>query len=386
MFTTTVNITSPNILPTFTAIIPICAGGSLAALSTTSNNGITGVWTPALNATTTTLYTFTPIAGQCALTKNMTITIYPKVTPDFPTTLSICTGGNALSLAATSPNGITGSWLPATIDILANGVYLFTPDAGECANSTTLNVTITTNPILYESDYICFDAAGQLVSPATIDTGLPATQYNFIWTFEGNTISNTTASILAVQAGTYQVIATDLITGCTVTKIVAVSASPSATASVYVKQDFADVQEIIVEVVGGSGNFQYQLNNGPFQTSNVFIITQGGDYTVHVREASGCNTFDLQATALNFPKFFTPNNDGYNDTWNVDGLTSTQKGIITLFDRYGKLIKQISADGKGWDGTYNGKLMPSTDYWFVISYVTTLGQVKSFRSHFSLKR
>jgi gliding motility-associated-like protein len=88
---------------------------------------------------------------------------------------------------------------------------------------------------------------------------------------------------------------------------------------------------------------------------------------------------------VDYPKFFTPNNDGFNDLWNVFDLADQPDATIYLFDRYGKLLKQMSTVGEGWDGTYNSAEMPSTDYWFKINYKEN-GQFKEFKSHFSLKR
>ncbi|MFN3640655.1 MAG: T9SS type B sorting domain-containing protein, partial [Flavobacterium sp.] len=88
----------------------------------------------------------------------------------------------------------------------------------------------------------------------------------------------------------------------------------------------------------------------------------------------------------NYPNFFTPNADGYNDTWNIIGMEDpVYNAKIYIFDRYGKLLKQISPRGLGWDGTYNGQSMPSTDYWFTVTYEEN-GTPKEFRAHFSLKR
>ncbi|MFM7815055.1 MAG: concanavalin A lectin, partial [Flavobacteriales bacterium] len=78
--TTTLTITiTPNVTPTFAALGPYCSGASIPALPTTSNEGITGTWSPAINNTTTTTYTFTPTAGQCATPTLTTITILPPV-------------------------------------------------------------------------------------------------------------------------------------------------------------------------------------------------------------------------------------------------------------------------------------------------------------------
>lgn len=374
------------VTPTFNSVSPICSGTVLTTLPTVSNNGITGSWSPALNNTQTTTYTFTPNIGQCANTTRLTITVIQKTTPDFPTTLSVCSGGNVPVLASVSPNGVSGTWSPVTISNSVSGTYVFTPSTGICANTASLRVTIDANPEYQEQGFICFDAGGLLVKPATIDTGLSSADYNFIWTLDGNPLTITAAVIQATQIGTYKVIATNNTTNCTITTITSVSATPPATAAAYVNEDFSEVQQIIVKVTGGSGNFLYQLNNGPFQSTPVFYITQGGDYDVYVKDVSGCSSFALQVTALNFPKFFTPNTDGYNDLWNVEGLQPSQEGVVSIFDRYGKLLKQISANGIGWDGIYNGNPVPSADYWFMISYRNAMGQSKTFRSHFSLKR
>ncbi|SHE91333.1 Por secretion system C-terminal sorting domain-containing protein [Flavobacterium fontis] len=127
--------------PTFNAVNPICIGDSLSALPTTSNNGIVGTWTPALDNTQTTTYTFTPNAGQCATTASLTITVNSLVTPTFSPVAPICQGAPLAALPTTSTNGITGAWSPA-LDNTQTTTYTFTPDAGQCASTTTLTITV----------------------------------------------------------------------------------------------------------------------------------------------------------------------------------------------------------------------------------------------------
>ncbi len=373
------------VTPSFNPISPVCSGTVLTALPTTSLNGFTGTWSPAIDNTQTRTYDFIPDVNQCATNANLTITITPATLPTFNPIAPVCVGTTFNPLPSTSLNGIAGTWSPP-FDNTISQLYTFTPIAGQCATTASLNITVAPNPIFSQTAYICFDAVGLLVNPATIDSGLSSADYTFVWTQDGNPLANTASSLQATQIGIYEVIATNNITHCTITIETSVQASPIAFASAYVNEDFADVQQIIVETTGGLGEFLYQLNYGPFQPSPIFTITEGGDYTIHVKDVSGCNTFELHVTALNFPKFFTPNDDGYNDLWNVDGLQASQNGRITIFDRYGKLLKQISANGEGWNGIYNGKILPATDYWFVIAYQSLLGESKTFRSHFSLKR
>ncbi len=376
---------TPRTIPTFNAINSVCIGGNLNLLPTTSLNGITGTWSPALDNSQTTTYTFQPDANQCATTANLTIAITPATLPAFIPIAPVCAGTSVNPLPSVSANGITGMWSPA-FDNMASQLYTFTPNPGQCATTATLNITVAANPIIAKTAYICFDATGQLVNPAFIESGLPAADYSFVWTQDGNPLTNSTASIQVSQIGIYEVTAINTTTNCTITITTNVQASPVATAIAYVNEDFSDTQQIIVEVTGALDDFLYQLDYGPFQQSNTFAITKGGDYTIRVKDVSGCNNFELSVTALHYPKFFTPNNDGYNDAWNVDGLERAQDGQITIFDRYGKLLKQISATGEGWNGSFNGTSLPGTDYWFVISYKSLSGVSKTFRSHFSLKR
>jgi hypothetical protein len=129
--------------PTFTQVADICAGASLSALPTTSTNttGITGTWSPALNNAATTIYTFTPTAGQCATTATMTITVNSNVTPTFTQVADICAGASLSALPTSSNNSITGTWSPA-LNNAATTIYTFTPTAGQCATTTTMTITV----------------------------------------------------------------------------------------------------------------------------------------------------------------------------------------------------------------------------------------------------
>jgi gliding motility-associated-like protein len=167
--TMTVNITN-NTTPTFAAVGPYCSGANIPAISTTSQNGITGTWSPAINNTATTTYTFTPTAGQCATATTMTITINPNITPTFAAVGPFCSGTNIPALPTTSINGYTGTWSPA-INNTATTNYTFTPTAGQCATTTTL--TITVNPNITPT----FTAVGPFCSSANIPA-LPTSSLN----------------------------------------------------------------------------------------------------------------------------------------------------------------------------------------------------------------
>jgi gliding motility-associated-like protein len=150
---------------------------------------------------------------------------------------------------------------------------------------------------------------------------------------------------------------------------------------------FAESQIITVSVEG-YGTYQYSLNDGPLQDSPVFTNVPLGVNTITVWDTEGglensCEALIIEEVqTIGYPLYFTPNGDGINDTWNIVGLDASAK--IHIFDRFGKLIKQISPEGLGWDGTYNGQFLPSTDYWFTVQYQEQA--TKEFKAHFSLKR
>jgi gliding motility-associated-like protein len=186
-----VTITPPGITPTFTAIPSICQNDTAPALATTSTNAITGTWSPPTIDTATlgtTTYTFTPNAGQCAIVTTMDVTITPPgITPTFAAIPSICQNDTAPALPTTSTNSIIGVWNPSTIDTSTPGTttYSFTPNAGQCATVTTMDVTITPG------------VTPQFLTPAPICSGspaptLPTTSDNSITgTWSPSTVSNT---------------------------------------------------------------------------------------------------------------------------------------------------------------------------------------------------
>ena len=161
---------------------------------------------------------------------------------------------------------------------------------------------------------------------------------------------------------------------------------------------FQDQQNIIV-TVQGNGVYMYQLNDGPLQDTGYFTNIPAGTHTVTVYDVAAGDINQLNSCGnliiddiqlIDYPKFFTPNGDGYNEHWNITGLTEFHNAEIFIFDRYGKLLKQLNPTGDGWDGTLNGHQLPSTDYWFRVYYdeedANNNTQRKEFKAHFSLKR
>ena len=241
-------------------------------------------------------------------------------------------------------------------------------------------------PTLFDG-IICIDSeTGTLLSSYTMYSGLSTATYTFVWTNGSGTTVGSGNNYQATLAGQYTLLVTNNTTGCSNTVTVTVSPSEPAIVSYDVSYDFSDNQFITVTATGQGNNFEYQLNNGPYQNSNVFEHVQSGIHSINVRDKNGCGITPTQALVINYPKFFTPNGDGYNDTWNIFDLSNQPSAIIVIYDRYGKIIKQIKPSNYGWDGTYNGRLMPSGDYWFTVSYKNEKQVAKEFKSHFSMLR
>jgi gliding motility-associated-like protein len=299
---------------------------------------------------------------------------------------SVTVGSTGSGILTYWTNLAATSGLASPMAIAVSGTYYIKSTLGTCSDIKPVVVTVSDNQPINSVYYLCIDKAGLLIAPVTIDSNLSPSQYSFAWTFNGDPISTTTSSYPASTLGTYQVIATDLSGGCVKILIADVKESNEATATATVGTDFDNQQEIIVTVTGGLGNYSYQLNDGLIQKSNIFSVSQGGEYNVNVIDNLGCNNFILDVTVLNYPRFFTPNGDGFHDTWNISGLPKPDKSVIFIFDRYGKLLKEIAPLGEGWDGIYNSHVLPSTDYWFKILYQDAIGVNKEFKAHFSLKR
>ena len=116
----------------------------------------------------------------------------------------------------------------------------------------------------------------------------------------------------------------------------------------------------------------------------MFENVGAGIHDIYIIDKNGCGTITKKIAVIGVPKFFTPNGDGYNDFWNVKGVSAifNSKSNIYIFDRYGKLLKQILTSSQGWDGTINGSPMPADDYWFTIK----LEDGREAKGHFTLKR
>lgn len=207
-FTLTVSIVE-NIAPLFVQVNPICSGEVLPPLPTISQNNISGSWSPPLNNTQTTTYTFTPNPGQCASSVLMQIEVNDAISPtfDFDNTLTAClrplNEGPPAPLPKVSNNGVEGIWNPPAINYSLSGEteYTFTPTNSLCAAPFVLTVTIVEGPAI------------------TINSGCEGDQFvvranlteskslgNFVWYNEQNEVVDNGESAVITAPGIYRVV------------------------------------------------------------------------------------------------------------------------------------------------------------------------------------
>lgn len=211
------------------------------------------------------------------------------------------------------------------------------------------------------------------------------TNFTYQWFLNGIIIPTGTNYNLTVNTeGIYTVEVTNS-NGCKRTRTITATASNQAIIDNIIVNDLVGENSIMVLLSATSlGDYVYSLDNIKYQVSNVFSNVMPGFYTVYVKDLKGCGIIPKEVSVLGIPKYFTPNGDGYNDYWNIEGVNQNfySKSKIQIFDRYGKFLIQVNPLSLGWDGAFNGISMPSTDYWYVI----TLEDGRIVKGHFSLKR
>ncbi len=155
----------------------------------------------------------------------------------------------------------------------------------------------------------------------------------------------------------------------------------------------ADNYQISV-TINGESNYEYSLDNIFFSGQGVahtFFNVSAGVYTVYARDKNNCEpTINAKVSLIGFPKYFTPNNDGNNDIWQIEGVTDDLYVFadITIFDRYGKFLynMDLTKNQDGWKGSYNGTILTPTDYWFKAILIDKENTTFTKMGHFSLKQ
>ncbi len=244
-----------------------------------------------------------------------------------------------------------------------------------CYRTTQFSSIINPKPFVDIPDQvICLDNSPLLVSA---NTNNPTDTY--LWS-----TNETTPEINISTIGTYSVTVTNEF-NCTTTQVFNLIESEQANIDIVETVDFSDPNNITI-TISGIGNYLYQLDDHPPQESNIFENAGIGYHTITVIDLNGCSEATKEVLVLDFPKFVTPNQDGYFDTWHITGVETLPGTVIYIYDRYGKQLSFLTATSKGWDGTYNGQNMPATDYWFVAHVKGGSRYDFEAKGHFALKR
>lgn len=256
-----------------------------------------------------------------------------------------------------------------------NLFYVRIESPNTCFQIVTLNLILVSKPFVNINDVMPICEGSSI----TVDAGFGYDNYNW-------STNETSSAIIISQPGNYSVTVSEnhgnII--CSTTKNFTVVNSNIGTISEIITSDWTQNENTISVLLSSNsaGSYEFSLNGIDFQDNNTFYGLENGEYTVYVRDKNGCGVSSEEVYLLMYPKYFTPNGDTLNDYWRIKFSENEPNLIVTIFDRYGKLMTQFDSSTIGWDGTYQGNEMPSSDYWFIVKREND----KEFRGHFSLKR
>ena len=272
-------------------------------------------------------------------------------------------------------------------------VQVINPVNPNCSASTSIDLIVHPLPdfTINEEEIVCTSDPSFTVLLSPLQSNMNET-FQYEWYFEDGTFLGGSENLEVSTPGNYFITLTHPVTLCSRTKMVSVQASELAniTQNDLTIVDISENNSVTINNPNGlgAGNYQFALESKdneisfPYQDSPVFNYVRAGVYTLFVRDAI-CGVVELDVYVVGYRKFFTPNGDSRNDYWQIQGLSALQANSdIYIFDRFGKLIKQLPPFSQGWDGTFNGALLPTDDYWFKVS----LADGRTFMGHFTLKR
>jgi len=341
--------------PTFEPIPPICVGGDII-LPIISNEGYTGTWSPAIDNTQTTEYTFTPDAGQCASEQFVSVEVGPPSTPTFDVIPPICSGID-VSLPSESLEGFTGTWSPV-INNLETTTYTFTPDANQCALVTDLTIEVLENPIISTGDPL-IACIGDIVTLLGSGAGSGGT-----YSWDNGVVDGVPFTVSETLL--YTVTGTDE-NGCIGTASIMVTGLPVPIAGISASPESGGVplEVIFTNTSQNATNYQWDFGNDEFNTVNNQSAQNStyldfGSYTVWLIADNGvCDdsiSIVISTTVepqIFVPNVFTPNSDGSNETFMIS--TENMQSIeLLIVNRWGNLMATIDDLNGGWDGITPG--------------------------------
>lgn len=247
-----------------------------------------------------------------------------------------------------------------------------------CYTETSVNLVVNELPVInLEEEYFLCDLEPYL------ELSFPGNFNSWEWTNRAGSILSATSEVNLIDEGEYTLRVTELKNNiiCENQFSFQLIRSQLPVITIINYKELSD-DNFIEVLVSGDGIFQYSLDGVNFQESNTFTNIQGGVYSVMVRDTKGCGEDEKSVTVVDYPKYFTPNGDAINDLWHIKGIANYPQAKIYIYNRYGKLLKSFGTKDSGWDGSYGGKRMEESDYWFQV----VLDNSTEFKGHFSLKR
>jgi gliding motility-associated-like protein len=292
----------------------------------------------------------------------------------------ICSGEVIPALSVQVNAGETVNWYDSEVggNQIAAGTLTFTPGnqgsfyaeavkAGfNCTGSIRTSVSLTINETPQVQDEVL-----QLCENGELRLDAGVENMNYEWS-----TGQTSGGITISGQGNFSVIITTD-AGCSATKNFEIQAVDVAKIGTIISEE-----NTVIIRPANAGEFEYSLDGVTFQLSNTFQMIPGGVYTAYIRDLQSCNTVLEVFPHIVVPKFITPNNDGYNDKFELKGVEYFNSSEISIFNRYGKLLLSGKGQNFSWDGTFNGKNLPGSDYWYEIN----IEDYKKIKGHFSLKR
>ena len=384
--------------PTITATTPgsVCVSGT-ATLGAAASAGTVNWYNVSTNGTalatgttfttpsisTTTTYYVEAIANGCTTPSRTAITATVNNAPTIIATAAGSRCGSGSVILDATPSAGNVKWY----DVATGSSPLFTGNSfsSPSINNTTtyyaeailngcpssrIPVTATVYPINTSTEEIIL-CQGQTT---ILDASTPNMRY--LWSPGGET----TQTIVVSTIGNYSVtISSPTVISCDSKKNISVIEHPQP----LINSITVDENSIVIQLENPESYFEYSINGVDFQALNQFTYIPTGQYTAFVRDNNDCNLVTQQFTIFTIPKFFTPNNDGFNDVWKIKEMGDYPNSSAQIFDRYGKLIIELNATNYSWDGKFNSKNLPADDYWYHLKLDNTKPGI---RGHFTLKR
>jgi gliding motility-associated-like protein len=351
----------------------VATGGTILGTGTTFT-------TPTINTTTT--YYVDAVANGCTTPTRTAIIATVDTTPTITSTTpnSRCDSG-FVTLSATSSDGFI-NWYDESGKYVAIGNSFTTPIL---TTTTTYYVDATTNSCtsparkaVIATVYPVSTSIEQVVlcqgETTTLDASIP--NMNYLWSPGGET----TQTISISSIGNYNVtISSPTVVSCDSKKNISVIEYPAP----IINSILVNENSITIELADKKSYYEYSINGIDFQASNQFSYIPSGNQTAFVRAVNSCNLTFKKFTIFTISKYFTPNNDGQNDFWLIKEMEDFTNSRVEIFDRYGKLLKQLNSSNFGWNGIYNGIELPSDDYWYRLKLDDSTPIITG---HFTLKR